>query len=157
MVYLDEPTIGLDLSAQRAIRDFILDYRQQRCPAMVVTSHYMEDIERLCERILILREGELVYDGLLQEVARRFTDHKIVSATLRKGDGELTRHPKLDEVGEVVEFSDVEIRLKVPRDGVAAAAGALLDNYPVADFSVEEEDVASIIEKIQRAQEELPE
>ena len=157
VVYLDEPTIGLDLSAQRAIRDFILQYRTQRCPAMLVTSHYMEDIKRLCERILILREGELVYDGLLQEVAERFIDHKIVSATLRKGDDELVRHPRLEEVGEVVEWGDLVVRLKVPRDGVAPAASALLELYPVADLSVEEEDVASIIEKIQRAKLELPE
>ena len=156
VVYLDEPTIGLDLSAQRAIRDFILDYRTQRCPAMIVTSHYMEDIERLCERILILREGELVYDGLLQEVATRFTDHKVVTATLRKEDEPAARHVRLDQVGQVVEFNEVEIRLQVPRDGVAAAAAALLELYPVADLSVEEEDVASIIEKIQRAQAGLP-
>ena len=63
VVYLDEPTIGLDLTAQRAIRDFILEYRREHAPAMLLTSHYMEDIERLCERIIILREGEIVYDG----------------------------------------------------------------------------------------------
>ena len=63
VVFLDEPTIGLDLTAQRAIRQFLLNYRQKHRPAMILTSHYMEDIEQLCERIIILRQGSVVYDG----------------------------------------------------------------------------------------------
>ena len=72
MVYLDEPTIGLDITTQRSVRDFLLDYRQKNAPAMILTSHYMEDIERLCERIIIIREGEIVYDGSLDRVMREY-------------------------------------------------------------------------------------
>ena len=68
VVYLDEPTIGLDVGAQRAVREFILAYRARRRPAMILTSHYMEDIERLCRRVLILKDGELVFDGALEQV-----------------------------------------------------------------------------------------
>jgi ABC-2 type transport system ATP-binding protein len=130
VVYLDEPTIGLDLSAQRAIRDFILDYRRQHCPAMIVTSHYMEDIERLCERIVILREGRVVYDGALKRVVEDYTKQE------------------LERLGEVLELSDLKVSLCVRRGSVAEAAGWLLSSFQVADLQVEEEDVATIIERI---------
>ena len=146
VVYLDEPTIGLDLSAQRAIRDFILEYRRERRPAMIVTSHYMEDIERLCERIVILREGRVVYDGALRKVVEDYTKHKIVTAQLG-GSGCATRE-ELARLGDVIECSDQQVSLCVPRDGVADAAAWLLGNYEVTDLQVEEEDVATIIERI---------
>ncbi len=148
VVYLDEPTIGLDLSAQRAIRDFILRYRRERQPAMIVTSHYMEDIERLCERIVILREGRVVYDGALSRVVELYTKHKIVTAQLSEVGGEPRATEELARLGELLEVSPTKISLCVPRDGVAEAAGWLLANYPVSDLQVEEEDVGTIIERI---------
>ncbi|MEK7691013.1 MAG: ATP-binding cassette domain-containing protein, partial [Bdellovibrionota bacterium] len=70
--FLDEPTIGLDLSAQRAIRQFLLDYRKARHPAMIITSHYMADIESLCERIVIIRDGQFLYDGRIERILEDF-------------------------------------------------------------------------------------
>ncbi len=153
VVYLDEPTIGLDLSAQRAIRDFILRYREERSPAMILTSHYMEDIERLCERIVILREGRVVYDGALSRVVELYTKHKIVTAQLSgdqlaQGDGPPSPVEDLTRLGEVLEVSETKISLCVPRDAVAEAAGWLLAHYPVSDLQVEEEEVSTIIERI---------
>jgi len=148
VVYLDEPTIGLDLSAQRAIRDFILDYRRERSPAMIVTSHYMEDIERLCERIVILRDGRVVYDGSLRRVVEDYTKHKIISAQLSGEGGVVARREELERLGEVLELSDLKVSLSVPRRSVAAAAGWLLSNVQVVDLQVEEEDVGTIIERI---------
>ena len=75
VVYLDEPTIGLNITAQRSIREFILRYQSERRPAMILTSHYMEDIERLCRRIMIIRDGTIVYDGSLQEVVTAYAQH----------------------------------------------------------------------------------
>jgi len=147
VVYLDEPTIGLDLSAQRAIRDFILRYRREHAAAMIVTSHYMEDIERLCERIVILRQGRVVYDGALSRVVELYTKHKIVTAQLSGVEGELAPG-ELGRLGEVLEASPTKVSLCVPRDGVAEAAGWLLANYPVSDLQVEEEEVGTIIERI---------
>jgi len=69
VVFLDDPTIGLDITAQRAVRKFILSYKQERSPAMILTSHYMEDIEELCERLIIIREGSIVYDGPTQKIS----------------------------------------------------------------------------------------
>ncbi|MEM9594223.1 MAG: ATP-binding cassette domain-containing protein [Acidobacteriota bacterium] len=149
VVYLDEPTLGLDLGAQRAIREFVLDYRRRFQPAMVVTSHYMEDIERLCERILILRQGQLVYDGPRRDVVERFARSKILTAHVRHppGDGASV---SLSQLGEVRVDGDT-VRLEVPRERVTSAAAALMEICDVVDLSIEEEPLGHIIERLQRA------
>jgi ABC-2 type transport system ATP-binding protein len=155
VVFLDEPTIGLDLTAQRAIREFILNYSREHRPAMLLTSHYMEDIERLCERIIIIRQGEFVYDGPLKGILRDFAGFKIINARLAQPGATITLPEGLGEVlpaeapapGGVA--SDL-IRIKVPRDRVADAASAVLHAVQVVDFGIEEEDIGTIIESILR-------
>ena len=154
VVYLDEPTLGLDLTAQRAIRDFILRYREAHRPAMILTSHYMEDIERLCKRILIIREGELIFDGPLEKVVQTYADHKVVTAHLRKQPEPVRETDELRAMGTVDACNDVMIKLRVPRSRVAEVAGELLKRYPVADLAIEEVDVGTIIERIIRARKE---
>ena len=145
VVYLDEPTIGLDLTAQRAIRDFILAYREKHRPAMILTSHYMEDIERLCERIAIIREGEIVYDGALSEVKRAYATHKVIVAHLERVNG------SFDVAPEFRGFLDEEkgtLRYEVPRGEVAAAAARVLDECCILDLAIEEMDIGTVIERI---------
>jgi len=147
-VFLDEPTIGLDLSAQRAIREFILEYRREQRPAMIVTSHYMEDIERLCERILILRRGQIVYDGSLASVVERFARHKVVTAHL--GPDCRPRAEELAALGRVLRCEETVLSVEVPRERVTEVAGALIERYDVADLAIEAEPVGSVIERIQK-------
>lgn len=147
VVFLDEPTIGLDLSAQRAIRNFILEYRQRHRPAMIVTSHYMEDIERLCRRIAILREGQIVYDGPLARIVQDYARHKVISARLQS----LTRRPRIPAgLGTILSYENGFLRLQTPRAKAADAASYLLGRLPVIDLNIEEEEIGTIIERIQR-------
>ena len=155
VVFLDEPTIGLDLSAQRAIRDFILEYRQRHRPAMILTSHYMEDIQRLCERILIIREGEFVYDGPLARVVQRYAQRKVIRAHLRRTPEPVRVDDELAAMGEVVECSEDQLCLRVPRGDVARASARLLERYPVLDLAIEEMDIGTIIERIFRERGEV--
>ncbi len=148
VVFLDEPTIGLDLGAQRAVREFLLAYRERRRPAMILTSHYMEDIERLCRRILILKDGELVYDGSLERVVTRYADHRVVTMHLRKTDAADADPAALARIGAVIESTPDLLRIRVPRAETAAAAAELLRRLPVADLAIEEPDIGTIIEKI---------
>jgi ABC-2 type transport system ATP-binding protein len=151
VVYLDEPTIGLDITAQRAIRDFILEYRAEHRPAMILTSHYMEDIERLCERIIIIREGEFVYDGKLRDVVERYAPNKIVTGHWEEGTELGGRADRLQTLGEIVELSGQSVKLKVPRRRVAHVASQLLEHFPVADLAIEEAEIGTIIERIMMA------
>ena len=147
VVFLDEPTIGLDLTAQRAIREFILRYRQAKQPAMILTSHYMEDIERLAERILILRRGELVYDGPLAGVSQRHGD-RIVTARLSEG----STHPNAAELAEhgaeLLTSGDGRLRVRVASDSVARMTARILERFEVLDLSVEGEDIGTVIERM---------
>jgi len=155
VVFLDEPTIGLDLSAQRAIRDFILRYREEHRPAMIVTSHYMEDIARLCKRILIIREGEIVYDGSLARVVEHYADHKVIRAHLFKTKEPVRVTPELRALGEVVQCDADQVCLRVPRGEVARASAKVLETYPVHDIAIEEMDIGTIIERIFRERGEV--
>jgi ABC-2 type transport system ATP-binding protein len=150
-VFLDEPTIGLDFTAQRAIREFLLDYRQRRRPAMILTSHYMEDIETLCERIVIIREGEFVYDGPLSRIVREVAGSKIITAQLKPVEGRKAASEILDGMpAEVIEETSESLKVKVPRDAVPDVASAILQRFPVIDLGVEEEDITAVIEALMR-------
>jgi ABC-2 type transport system ATP-binding protein len=144
VVYLDEPTIGLDLAAQRAIRNFILGYRDSVKPAMILTSHYMEDIERLCKRVVILLNGKFVFDGSLDEVVQRFSAHKIVTVKLH--------HPidlsQIDPKIELIEQNSDELKYKVCASEVGAVSQHLLGKISGADLSVAEMNTAEVIETI---------
>lgn len=149
VVYLDEPTIGLDLTAQRAIREFILKYRTERRPAMILTSHYMEDIERLCERIVILREGVLVYDGPIKQVIEKHATHKVIVIQTNLPDAGALEAPP-PKLGEVLLNEGGTLKLKVARGRVSESAAYLLSKHPVADLAIEEVEISSIIESLIR-------
>ena len=153
VVFLDEPTIGLDLTAQRAIRDFLLRYREAHQPAMLLTSHYMEDIERLCARIVIVREGEIVYDGGLQEVLSHYAPHKQLSLRWDPAPGEgLPSEIIPSSLGEIISYEPGTLKIKALRSKTAEVASLLLQRFPIADLNIEEEDIGNIIEALIRKQ-----
>ena len=144
VVYLDEPTIGLDISAQRAIRNFILEYRNNIQPAMILTSHYMEDIERLCKRVVILLNGKFVFDGPLQDVVQQFSSHKIITVKLHAPVEISSISSKLD----LMEHHADELKFKVIANEVGSVSQHLLSTITGADLSVDEMNTADVIEEI---------
>lgn len=154
VVFLDEPTIGLDLTAQKAIRKFILDYQREYQPTMILTSHYMEDIEQLCPRIVIIREGQFVYDGQLKHVMSKFADHKVLAVTVE--DPQLVVDAGVEFKNSVyLENKEGVLRFRAERQAVASAAAEILGRLPVKDISIEELDIGHIIEALMRRQERL--
>ena len=147
VVFLDEPTIGLDLTAQRAIRKFLAQYLIDYKPAMILTSHYMEDIEQLCKRIAVIKEGEIVYDGSLNEVVNRFAQDRVVNFVVRP---EVESIPELSGVGERLDCELPYLKYKVKRHEMADAISKVMQSVPIRDISIEEEDVANIIESLIR-------
>ncbi len=149
IVYLDEPTIGLDLTAQKAIRKFLLDYRKEFKPAMILTSHYMDDIEKLCERIAIMREGTIVYDGQLENVREQYAKEKIIVVNLRQDEWsmpQVTAHVK--NLGQIIHFEEGILKIKTAKDEIAKKSSYLLENLPISDLTIENPEIADMIESI---------
>lgn len=141
VLFLDEPTIGLDVVSQENIRIFVEEYNRTKRTTVMLTSHYMRDVERLCRRVLVINDGRIIYDGGLAELVDRYVDHKIVTLRLAR------QIPNEDLVrfGEVTEHSGLTVTMKVPKKELAQTAHALLSALPVEDLSIEEVAVESVI------------
>ena len=146
VIYLDEPTIGLDLTAQRSIRRFLQQYRQRYNPIIILTSHYMQDIEELCERVLIIRDGKFVFDGRLQSIRTQLEINKRLTVSLGV---DLVVTPQIGGA-ELVSSDRGGFVLRVERSRVPEVVSQVLANYAVTDLAVEEDDIGIVIERYMR-------
>jgi ABC-2 type transport system ATP-binding protein len=146
VLFLDEPTIGLDVVSQKTVREFLRQHNARRKTTIILTSHYMADIQELCDRVIIIDKGTISFDGKLAEVLDRFADFKIVTIQL-ESPKELTSI-SLDRYGEVVEKTDLSLKLKVKRDRVIMVCKELLDTLPVKDIDIQEVPIEDIIRKM---------
>jgi ABC-2 type transport system ATP-binding protein len=134
LIFLDEPTIGLDILSQKRIRQFLRYYNQQKKATVILTSHYMEDIEDLCRRAIIINQGQIVYDGDLLRVNDAFSQTKVIRLKLSGTVGEA----ELAQFGRVKECSEFTATLEVPRQDLKERSKAILDRLPVLDFNIED-------------------
>jgi ABC-2 type transport system ATP-binding protein len=146
VLFLDEPTIGLDVVSQKNVREFLRHHNATRKTTILLTSHYMADIEQLCRRVIIIDHGSLFFDGRLSDVLDRFADFKLI--TIQCGPGQSFPSHGLERHGEVVEHSDALLRLKVKRDRVTTVCKTLLDELPVQDIDIQEVPIEDIIRQI---------
>jgi ABC-2 type transport system ATP-binding protein len=154
VLFLDEPTIGLDLTMQRRIRRFIRDYNQQFGATVLLTSHYMADVEALCERVIVIDRGLLRYDGRLDALATRFAGQKRLRVSLEEG-AQVTNE-RLAEYGEVLESEAGRFTLGLPREAVARVTARLLTELPVADLSIAEASIEDVIQALFDEGQEAP-
>jgi ABC-2 type transport system ATP-binding protein len=143
LLLLDEPTIGLDVVAQVAIQRCLKEYNAARGVTMLLTSHYMRDVEALCRRVLVIAQGRVIYDGLLSGITERFGSHKLVRLTFPGEDvpAELGRFGEYTATGPVAE-------LKVPRGQIAEVLAAILDRHTVVDMSVQDPPLDQVIARV---------
>ena len=146
VLFLDEPTIGLDVISQQTVREFLREYNATRRTTVLLTSHYMADIQALCRRVIIIDKGAVFFDGRLSDVIDRFADFKII--TIQCEEGEHWPADGLARFGEVVERTSATARLKVKRDRVIQVCKALLDEMPVSDIDIEEVPIEDIVRQI---------
>jgi ABC-2 type transport system ATP-binding protein len=146
VLFLDEPTIGLDVVSQKKVREFLRHHNATRRTTIVLTSHYMADIEELCDRVVVIDRGTIFFDGRLEEVIDRFADHKLITIHSDRADACPKEH--LARYGEVVEQGPDSVRIKVKRDRVIPVCKALLDELPVKDIDIEEVPVEDIIRQL---------
>ena len=141
IVFLDEPTIGLDVVSQKRIRDFLKDlHREDNC-TILLTSHYMQDVQELCERVVVIDHGTVIFEGTLDSLTRRFSDYKRVRLSFRTEVSE----PDLVRYGKVVDYGRDTAVIEVARDQTATAASAMLKDLPVEDVQIEDVDVEEVI------------
>lgn len=146
ILFLDEPTIGLDVVSQKTVREFLKHHNATQQTTILLTSHYMEDIEALCQRVIIIDHGKISFDGKLSAVVDRFADFKLISIECDGADGRTNE--SLEKYGELVEKTPGSIKLKVKRDRVIPVCKALLDELPVRDIDIEEVPIEDVIRQI---------
>ena len=143
VLFLDEPTIGLDVVSQKRVREFLRLYNQEHRIVTMLTSHYMQDIEELCHRVIIIDHGKIFFDGPLSAIIDRFSGHKVISLTF---DDKQERD--FSALGEVVEQTPVSVQLKVPRAKVTEVCRQLLGACSVSDINVQELPVEDVIRQL---------
>ena len=143
VLFLDEPTIGLDITAQGRIRTFLQEYNRRNGATILLTSHYMADVTALCERVIIIHHGQLKYDGRLTELTRRIAPFKLIGVALSDG-----APCDLSCYGELVESWEGEDKqfIRVPSDQVTAITAKILSELPVHDLTIEDPSIESVIE-----------
>ncbi len=127
VLFLDEPTIGLDITMQKRIRSFVAEYNQRSGATVMLTSHYMADVQALCKRVIVIHHGRLLFDGELASLADRYSLDKTVTARLADG---------------------TEIKVNAPRGDIASATGKLLAEHEVVDLTIEDAPIEDVIERL---------
>jgi len=146
VLFLDEPTLGLDVNAQSAVRDFVRTYARENGATVLLTSHYMADIEALAERVVVIHEGRLLFDGGLRALLARFAPYKEVRLELSSP----ADRARLAVYGEVVEARGPVARLLVEKTRLTAAVARILAELPVRDLAVEEPPLEDVIGRVFR-------
>lgn len=144
VLFLDEPTIGLDVVMQKKMRDFIQNYNALRQSTILLTSHYMEDVRQLAKRVIIIDRGGIVYDGKLERLVAKFAKYKVLSIVL---DTYVTPSA-FREIGELVEYNFPKVVIRVARNISNLAAAQLLQKFPVDDLNIEEPDIEEVIRDV---------
>jgi ABC-2 type transport system ATP-binding protein len=140
VLFLDEPTIGLDVTSQKKVRAFLKQYNSDHRIVTMLTSHYMQDIEELCHRVIIIDGGRIFFDGPLSDIVDRFATHKVLGLTFA------TRvECDFAGLGEVVERTELGVQLKVPRTRVAEVCREVLGRCAVTDLNVQEMPIEEVI------------
>ncbi len=134
LLLLDEPTIGLDVVSQRKVQQFLKYYQKERQITVLLTSHYMKDVEALCQRAIIISDGQIKHDGPLAEIVDRFSQFKVIELQFAG-----TKLPEdLDRFGEVFDSQPPRVKIRVPKNEVPRILNRLLDIYVIEDISVED-------------------
>ena len=142
VLFLDEPTIGLDVTMQKRIREFVAAYRKRHEATVMLTSHYMADVEALCERVIVIHHGRILFDGDLAELSNTVAAWKTIVVALENGAGDLSAY------GEVIHRDGDLVTLRIPKADTARVTARLLAELEVLDLNVEDPPIEDVIELV---------
>ncbi|ABY36499.1 MAG TPA: ABC transporter [Chloroflexus aurantiacus] len=141
-LFLDEPTLGLDVTMQRRIRAFVAEYNRRTGATVLLTSHYMADVEALCRRVIVIHHGQVLFDGPLHNLVDQFAAYRKLIVTLSESGSDLSRF------GEVIDQDGLRYTLRIPKATAPAVTARILAEVPVADVTVEEPPIDDVIEQV---------
>lgn len=144
ILFLDEPTIGLDVMMQQNLREFVKEYNQKYNATIILTSHYMKDVEELCKRIIIIDHGKILYDGLLANIVKKYAKNKSITAIFEKP----VALEKIKQLGHILSFEPTKAVLSIPRAKSNHVASKLLEHFAVEDINIEEPNIEEIIRDV---------
>jgi len=142
VLFLDEPTIGLDVTMQRRIRSFLAEYNNRYNATVLLTSHYMADVEALCKRVVVIHHGKILFDGELARLVERFSPNKTIIVKTEDETLDLSAY------GEMLSREDGQVTLRVPKAETARVTSRLLAEMPVTDFTVQDAPIEDVIEQV---------
>ncbi|MCD1259101.1 ATP-binding cassette domain-containing protein [Paenibacillus athensensis] len=145
IVFLDEPTIGLDVNMQEVMRQFIQDYNRKYKATILLTSHYMADVTALCERVLVIGKGRLLYDGAISRLIDKYAPFKRVALKLAQPVDADSLREALGGDGQLVGCESTKVELDVPRERVSELSARLLTRFNVLDLTIEDPSMESVI------------
>ncbi len=144
ILFLDEPTLGLDINAQVRVRQFLSNYNRKYGATIILTSHYMADITSLCRRVLLIDKGRLLFDGLLQDLIQKLSPSRSVIIELNSPQP----IEQLSEYGEVVEYDKNFVRLLIPRNDLTSKISSLLIKFPIKDLEITDPPIEQLIGRL---------
>lgn len=144
ILFLDEPTIGLDVVMQDVMRNFIRDYNREFKASIILTSHYMKDVERLCKRVIVIEKGQILFDGELSDLTRKYRKEKFVKV---ETDGKINEE-QLFQFGKIQKKNEGRFEILIPQKNLQDFAGFVSQNEHVMDFSIEEIPIEDVIGQI---------
>jgi len=144
VLFLDEPTIGLDIIAQQKVRDFLVDYNRRNSATVLLTSHNMDDLIHVAKRVIVINRGRIIFDGNFSELIASFAKEKLIKIVASKD----IDYKKLEKIGKVVKIEVPQIVISVPRNIATVAASEILQSFPIDDLTIEEESIDSIIAQV---------
>jgi ABC-2 type transport system ATP-binding protein len=150
VLFLDEPTIGLDVTMQRRIRRFLAEYNRRHDATILLTSHYMADVQALCERVIVIHHGRILFDGALAAMVEEFSAYKTIHVTLEDASQDLR------DYGEVIAHEGNKAVLRVAKGETSRATARLLAAVAVVDLTVEDPPIDDVIEHVFATEEEKP-
>lgn len=144
VLLLDEPTIGLDVVSQRRVQEFLKHYQKEQNITVILTSHYMKDVEALCQRAIIINEGDIKHDGPLGEIVERFSQNKVIELQFSGA----SIPDDLEGFGEVFDAQPPRVKLRVPRRDIPKILSQILNQYMVEDVSVQDRPLEEVIAEL---------
>ncbi|OIP82346.1 hypothetical protein AUK04_04850, partial [Candidatus Roizmanbacteria bacterium CG2_30_33_16] len=144
LVFFDEPTIGLDIFSQEAVREFIRTYQKEFKSTIILTSHYLEDVKRLAKRLIIINQGKILYDDSLNTILKKYGDEKYVTVTLEESIDKTI----LTKVGRIITNQFPKVVYRVKRIDIPTTINLITQHLPYSDLTVEDERIEEIIKKL---------